>query len=194
MFYSSIAQLDAVRKVDSLNLDNYHVVPVSPGIAACFEVVNDQSDELGKIIAAAEKISNPLAFPVCHMELRIDDDAEFGVIARAELEKELGKPYSYEGALRAWNDSGWHKDGEWWCDAVGGYGLQFTDPMFSGLNIWVNPSTMLRQLIGILRLPMPKFAAPAGVEIGEKELVWLDDLTPEQCSTGTKQEMREMLT
>ena len=183
MFFSSMTDVGC-RKVDALDrpddLSRWIVVPVVPGeIALYFALLNSDTGPFGMIISALTQSS------VVHVETRIDvetsDEWQFA-------ESRLGLKYDFEGALRAWNDSGYHTQGKEFCS---GLAYEILNPIIPGLQAYPCPGRLLMQVASILGMTMPKMSAPA--EVSEDDLDWLMNLPTDQVATGTKQEIMAVL-
>jgi hypothetical protein len=185
-FYSAIAEIDIVRKTDALenqgDPSRWLVVPVTAAVALHFELLNPQSSEIGKIISALTES------PVYHVETFIADTVAADEIIEL-AESRLGQPYDLEGALRAWNDSGYHTPRKEFCS---GLAYEILSLVLQGLQPYPNPWRLLHQVTGMLGLPAPKLSA-AGAAVGDAELQYLDSLSPDRVATGVVQEIMARL-
>ena len=182
MFYSATPTL-GVRKVASLpdqgNPSRWTVVSVSSGVQAYFDMLGPWTNELGRIICAAT------GFPVYHAEIELTEDAP-DILTR-EAESLLGLPYDFEGALLAVDNSGFHTFNRWWCDEFVGWVILALVP---GLDIYVNPGTMLMNLNAMLGRKAVELVSCAR-PLDNSDLAYLDSLVPEKVSTGVMQRFME---
>ena len=179
MFYSSTPELGA-RKIAALNgqgdQSRWIVTPIERGVTLYSEILNDRTDTLGRIISAAT------GFAEFHSELELTDDAPADLIAYAE--SKLGEPYDWEGALCAWKNSGYNVGGKEFCS---GFDYEILMIKLNGITKYPCPGRLLRDVIRLRNLPVPKFAVPA-VEIVQADIDWLAGIRTSLLSTGTKQE------
>jgi hypothetical protein len=184
MFYSALGGLDIVRKTDKLDHQcdpaYWIVVKVAEGVALHTAIVNPDptfTTPLDRVIAAA---TQGMAF---HSEVELTDNASTVLVDIAE--SYLGQHYDHEGALRAWDNSGWHATGKQWCSGLACLILQ---PLLPGLLQWLNPTSLVYQVCSWLGLNRPKLGSSA-VQVGDAEEEYLQSLVPEKISTGTMQEL-----
>jgi len=185
-FFSAIADLDLVRKTDALDHQGdpawWRVVPVTTGVVLHFALLNEHTCPMGRIICALT------GSPYFHCETWLDGDtAPLHVIHAAE--DMLGQCYDYEGALRAWDNSGFHTAGKWWCSEVGAALVGMILPC---LFAYPNPGKLFTDVSAALGNPQPMLAAPR-IEIGDADYAHLESLAPAKIATGTAQEIMAVL-
>ena len=184
MFYSATPEL-GVRKIDVLNRQDdpscWVVVPVAPGVALYFAILNEQTGSLGRIIAALT------GSPAYHVETWLDDPYSSKMSDFAE--SRLGEPYDFEGALLAWKDTGFHVQGHEFCS---GFAYEILKQILQGLQPYPNPGKLLSQVPAMVGLPTPRLSMPT-IEIGDIEYDYLQSLVPDKIATGTIQEVAERL-
>jgi hypothetical protein len=187
MFFSAIAELDLTRKTPTLEHQGdpafWHIVAISDWLALHFSLLNPDTGPLGRIICGLT------GSPVYHVETWLDDEASDEVRNRADYI--LGRPYDFTGALRAWDDSGYHNSpAEWWCSDTAAFIIQ---PVLPGIFQYPNPGKLLLDVSAMLNKPVPKLAAlPKGL-IGDNEQDYLRSLVPDQLATGDVQRVQQAL-
>ena len=187
MFYSAIAQDDITRKTPTLEHEGdpawWKIVTVNDWLELHFSLLNAETGPLGRIICGLT------GSPCYHVETWLGDGAEPEVLQRAEFL--LGRPYDFTGALRAWDDSGYHNcPAEWWCSDTAAFIIQ---PLLPGLFQYPCPGKLLLDVSAMLSQPAPKLAMPPHDVIRESDLDYLYSLVPEQMATGDAQRVQHAL-
>ena len=186
MFYSATPELGA-RKTAVLNNQGdpsfWLVVRVSNEIVLLFALLNEQTGPLGRIISALTKSA------VYHVETWLANGASGAVVQAAEMPVDRRYKYDTEGALKAWDDSGYHTIGEEFCS---GFSYEILRNVMAGLQPYPNPGRLLGQVPAMLGQPVPKLAVPA-VELTDADFDYLASLAPHEIATGTCQQLMEVL-
>jgi hypothetical protein len=167
-FYSAIAEQEVTRVIPSLANQGdpayWHVVPVVPGVELHFALLNPDTGPMGRIIAALT------GSPSYHVETWIEDDAPATVqaIARAGL----GLPYDWDGALLAYQNTGYHTAHREFCS---GWAWEMLQPVLHGLQPYPNPGKLMLDVAAMTgqRLALPPVPP---VSIGQADLDYLDQL------------------
>ena len=184
MFYSAHCEIDCCTKLAGLIRQGdtafWRVVPIRGyglDLQCHFALLNEQTGPLGRIIAALT------GSPSYHVETYLGDNAPAEV--REIAEAGLGRPYDYEGALRAWNDSGFHTPGREFCS---GWAAEILGPEVQGLSPYPNPGKLMLDLAAMQGVTLPEIPK-LDVRIGDKDteyLYWLRDQG--HIATGVLQE------
>lgn len=187
MLYSACAKTNAVIKTSDPRLlaDPAFWIPVqiTPDIALHFALLNQDTSPLGRIISALTRSS------VHHVEIWLGGDAPEEIIQAAE--SSLGLPYDYTGALRAWDDCGYHTPGKEFCSGLA-YELLTACPP-PRLSPYPSPSKLLMEVSALLGQPMPILSAPP--ELVNEDFDYLADLHDTgTIAMGTVQEILAVLT
>ena len=182
-FYSAIAGSDVVRKADALMYQDdpahWLVVSAMADVAVYFELLSEETDPLGRMISALTSSAT------YHVEMWLGPSAPSVLVSFAE--SKLGEPYDYEGALKAWDDSGYHTPNREFCSGLA-YELLTLVPI-EGLQPYPNPGKLLSQLPAMLGQPQPKLAT-RDVALNDADLDYLQQLVAAgKLATGRMQEV-----
>ena len=197
-FYSAIVSINCTRKVDCLPHQDdpscWLMLPMPQwDMQLWFALLNPDMRRydlegylLGRLIVAATEVDMPGLPPVYHVETWLGPSAPRDCLEIAE--EELGLDYAFEGALRAWNNSGFNEPGKKYCSQMAGDIIQ---PVMDGL-MRLNPA-MLLVLAARLGLSLPKFAG-GPIKLNDGDLDFLDSLHDNRgVATGTVQEFKAAL-
>ena len=170
MFYAPLIELDAVRKTPDLpnQLDPvfWRVVSIQEGIALYFSILNPETGPLGRIISAITGSG------VYHTEVWLDDKtSELASTLINEAEDKLGLPYDIVGALRAWDNSGYHTPGREFCS---GLAYELLKPILPHLVPYANPGKLMADVSAMCGIRMAEL--PPVAVIGDAEIDYLNDL------------------
>jgi hypothetical protein len=179
MFYSATPELGSRKVTDLYHVGDpawWIVATVAPAVELHFELINEWTGSLGRIICALT------GSPVFHVETRLDDSADENLLALAE--SKLGQPYDFEGALGAWKDTGYHTLGKEFCS---GLAYEIVSGFLQGLQSYPNPGKLLSQVWPSIKLAIPK------IELTGLDYDYLNSLAGNQIATGTAQEIIEVL-